>query len=181
MAMKAVSQHIHGQLWRDSGPNGRSVLLLQDGQPAAKTAVSLFLRYALVIMGPEDHVFPNTLLDDWGHEVRGLEIYRFIREYGDQFPRAEVFGFDLDGSETQLFVRSLEMVGRWPCYVYATTETPLSEGVRLNAILLPTEGITQPQRLPEAPDSVAPPLCHARLKWWQVPAEATNFDFSLLE
>ncbi len=178
--MKAVSQHVHGQLWQESGPHGRAVLLLQDSQPVAKTAVSLYLRYALVILGPEDHVFPATLLDDWGHEVRGLEIYRFVREFGDQFPRAEVFGFDLDGSETQLFVRSLEMVGRWPCYAYPTSDTPLSEGVRLNAILLPTAGLTQPQQLPEAPEPIEAPLRRARLKWWQVPAGATDFDFSRL-
>jgi hypothetical protein len=179
--MKAVTHHVHGQLWSADGSHGRSVLLLQDAQPTTKTAVSLYLRYALVIMGPEEHVFPATLLDDWGHEVRGPEIYRFIREFGDQFPRAEIFGFDLDGSETQLFMRSLEMVTRWPCYVYTTPDAPLSEGVRLSTILLPTADIARPQFLPEAPETIAPPLAQARLKWWQVPAGATDFDFSLLD
>lgn len=179
MAMKAVKQHIHGQIMQ---ANGRAVLLLLDPKPEATTAVSLYLRYALVVMGPEDHVFPALLLDDWGNEVRGLAIYQFVRDHGDDFPRAEVFGFDPDGSETQLFLRSLELHMRWPCYVYNSADAPLAEGLRLHAILLPTEGVTAPQPIhrPEA-EQIERPLRGAQVQWWQVPPDTTALDVDLLE
>ncbi len=179
MAMKAVKQHVHGRLLQ---ANGRAALLLLDPNPAEETAVSLYLRYALVVMGPEDHVLPALLLDDWGHEIRGLEIYQFIREHGDDFPRAEVFGFDLDGSETQLFLRSLELYVRWPCYVYVSADAPLAAGVRLDAVLLPTAGTVAPQPV-NKPDkeAITRPLRAAQVSWWLVPPETTEFDFGLLE
>lgn len=177
--MKAARQHVHGKLFQ---ANGRSALLLLDPEPGEETAVSLTLRYAVVIMGPEDHVIPALLLDDWGHELRGLAIYDFVRDQGDQFPRAEIFGFDLDGSETQLFLRSLELHQRWPCYVYPDRHTPLAEGALLNAVLLPTEGVTRPEPLAKPPaERVKRPLRGARLRWWQVPLDTADFDLSLLE
>ncbi|MBK8985034.1 MAG: hypothetical protein IPM39_02975 [Chloroflexi bacterium] len=179
MALKPVRQHVHGRLIQ---ANGRTALILLDAQPAAKTADSLYLRFALVVRGPEDHVLPGLLLDDWGHEIRGLEIYQFIRDHGDSFPRAEVFGFDMDGSETQLFLRSLELHVRWPCYVYTSTDVPLVEGLRLHAILLPTAGVAAPQAI-KKPDQAAieRPLRGAQVSWWQVPPDAAAFDFALLE
>ncbi|MCB8983047.1 MAG: hypothetical protein H6659_04440 [Ardenticatenaceae bacterium] len=177
MAMKAVKQHVHGRLIQ---ANGRAALLLIDLNPTEETAVSLYLRYALVVMGPEDHVLPALLLDDWGNEIRGLEIYQFIREHGDDFPRAEVFGFDLDGSETQLFLRSLELHMRWPCYVYTSADEPLAQGVRLHAVLLPTAGIDAPLAV-DRPDeeAIARPLRAAQVNWWQVPPHTESFAFGL--
>lgn len=179
MAMKAVTHHVHGRLIQ---ADGRAALLLLDANPKANTAESLFLRYALVVMGPEDHVLPALLLDDWGNEVRGPDIYQFIRDHGDDFPRGEVFGFDLDGSETQLFLRSLELYVRWPCYVYTSADAPLAEGIRLHAILLPTDGASAPQAI-DKPDkeAIERPLRAAQVSWWQVPPDVTSFDFGLLE
>ena len=179
MALKAVRQHIHGRLIQ---ANGRSALLLMDPKPEATTDDSLYLRFALVVMGPEDHVFPGLLLDDWGHEIRGLDIYEFIRDHGDDFPRAEVFGFDPDGSETQLFLRSLELHVRWPCYVYTSADAPLPDGVRLHAVLLPTDDVTAPQAIKKPnKETIKRPLRGAQVSWWQVPPDTTTFDFALLE
>lgn len=175
--MKAVQQHIHGQLITE---NGRSALLLFNAEPEAKTEASLYLRYALVVRGPDDHVMPALLLDDWGNEIRGLKIYEFLREQGDQFPRAEIFGFDMDGSEAQLFVRSLELYGRLPCYVYTDVTVPLAEGVLLTAILLPDTETTELVRVEKASEmGVKRPLSSARVSWWRVPPSTTSFDFSL--
>jgi len=177
MAISAVKQHVHGRLIQ---ANDRAALLLLDPKPEATTDASLYLRYALVVMGPEDHVLPALLLDDWGHEVHGLEIYQFIREHGDDFPRGEVFGFDLDGSETQLFLRSLELHMRWPCYVYTSADAPLAEGVRLHAVLLPAEGAATPEAIDRPDDeAVERPLRGAQVSWWQVPPDTNSFDFSL--
>ena len=177
--MKAAQQHIHGKLITE---NGRSALLLLDAEPTAKTDDSLYLRYAIVVRGPEDHVLPAILLDDWGKETRGLKIYEFLREHGDEFPRAEIFGFDMDGSETQLFVRSLELYSRLPVYAYTNVNVPLADGVLLDAILLPDAETDRVVRLEKAKDSgVKRPLRSAQVSWWRVPPSTTMFDFSLIE
>jgi hypothetical protein len=177
--MKAAHQHIHGSLLTE---NGRSALLLLNAEPETKTAVSLYLRYAVVVRGPEDHVLPAVLLDDWGKEISGLKIYGFLREQGDQFPRAEIFGFDLDGSETQLFVRSLELVSRLPCYAYTDVNAPLAEGVRLAAILLPDADTSVAVKIQKAGETgMKRPLRSAQVQWWRVPPTTTSFDFSWLD
>ena len=176
--MKAAKLHIHGKLITE---NGRSALLLLNEEPTANNENSLYLRFALVIMGPEDHVMPAILLDDWGKEIRGVKIYEFLREFGDQFPRAEIFGFDMDGSETQLFVRSLELYSRLPCYAYTDVKAPLDEGVLIEAILLPNSETDRVVRLEKAKESgVKRPLRSAQVSWWRVPPAITTFDFSQL-
>lgn len=177
--MKAAKQHVHGKLITE---NGRSALLLLDAEPEAKTEDSLYLRYAVVVRGPDDHVLPAILLDDWGKETRGLKIYEFLRKHGDEFPRAEIFGFDMDGSETQLFVRSLELYSRLPAYAYTNVDAPLDEGVLLDAILLPDVETDRVVRLEKAKDSgLERPLRSAQVSWWHVPSVTTTFDFSLLD
>ncbi len=177
--MKAAIQHIHGKLITE---NGRSALLLLNAEPETITADSLYLRYAVVVRGPEDHVLPAILLDDWGKETHGLKIYEFLRKHGDEFPRAEIFGFDMDGSETQLFVRSLELYSRLPAYAYTDVEAPLADGVLLNAILLPdaeTDSVVRVEKASEM--GVKRPLGSAQVSWWRVPPVTKTFDFSLLD
>jgi hypothetical protein len=177
--MKPAQQHIHGQLVTE---NGRSALYLLNAEPETKTAVSLYLRYAVVVHGPDDHVLPAILLDDWGKETRGLKIYEFLRLHGAEYPRAEIFGFDMDGSEAQLFVRSLELYGRLPCYAYTDVNTPLDTGMLLTAILLPDAETSEVVRVEKASEmGVKRPLRSAQVSWWRVPPSITSFDFSLLD
>ncbi|MCA9982085.1 MAG: hypothetical protein KDD89_14675, partial [Anaerolineales bacterium] len=64
--------------------------------PPAETEAepeAVFLRYALTEMGTERPIFPAVVLDDWGRENKQLGLYHWIREEGDMFPRAEVFGY----------------------------------------------------------------------------------------
>ena len=176
--MKAAKQHIHGKLITE---NGRSALLLLDAEPTSQTENSLYLCYALVVRGSNAPVLPAILLDDWGQEIRGLQIYEFLRDHGDEFPRAEIFGFDIDGSETQLFVRSLELYSRLPVYVFTEVAAPLADGVLLQAILLPDAETDRVVRVEKGKDSGAKrPLRSAQVSWWRVPFAATRFDFSLL-
>ena len=103
---KAVGQHVWGKLFGEKmGSNGRSALLLTDLKPEAESDESLILRFAFVVMGTDAPLFPSFLIDDWGGEVRGLSIYNWVRENGNQFPRAEIFGFDRQGNSVQFFVR----------------------------------------------------------------------------
>ena len=174
--MRAVSQRIAGSLLEE---NGRFALIMYDPHPDAKRDDLLFLRYAFVTRGPEDHIFPAFILDDWGREIRSLKLYRWFYEYGERFPRAEVFGYEQDGRETQCFLRELELYTRLPCYLYPTRETAVQEGVLLSAILLPDPSLNAPRQI-KPPAEWKRPLRAARVSWWGVPAGSQSFDFSLL-
>ena len=182
--MKAVRQRVQGSLLTD---NGRTALLLQDARPAATAADVVYLRYAFVTQetiaqGAESHVLPAFVLDDWGKEIKSLELYEWVREYGDQFPRAEVFGFDVSGKTTQYFLRELELVSKLPCYAYPTKETPLAAGALVEAILLPDVEVTTAQKTKRpAAAEVGQPLRSARVSWWRVNPSLTGFNFSLIE
>jgi hypothetical protein len=156
--------------------NGRSALLLSNPEPAAEqTADSLILRFAFVLHGTEAAIFPAELLDDWGNSIQGRALYEWVLEFGDQFPRAEIFGFDSNGNEMQCFLRDLEVMEPLRCYAYSNKEAPLSEGVLVEAILLPTAGVKSVEKINRPLPEGKGPLPLARLTWWQVPPEATTF------
>jgi len=163
--MKAVRFHVHGHLIE---ANGRFGLLLLDAEPAEKTADSLYLRFAFTRQGTEHHLFPGFLLDDWGKEVRGRALYEWVADYGDQFPRAEIFGFTPGGAETQLFLRELELYARLACYAYPEPETAVMDGHLVEAVLLPEVATVEPVKI-KRPAAIKRPLALARLRWWQVP------------
>lgn len=175
--MKAVTQPVQGSLFAE---DGRAALLLRDSQPQAETADSLYLLFAFVTREREERVLPALILDDWGAEIKSLNLYEWVNEFGDQFPRAELFGFDLGGRERQYFLRELELYARLPCYAYPRRHTPLSEGLLVEAILLPDEEAATPRQT-KRPIQVKRPLRSARVSWWQVPPAITTFDFSLLD
>lgn len=176
--MRAVSQRIAGKLFID---NGRGAITLFDPAAPKDGQDLLFLRYAFITRGPEDHIFPAFLLDDWGTEVRSLRLYDWVREYGDRFPRGELFGFEQDGRETQLFLRELELYARYPLYAFASRRQPVEEGVLLSAILLPVAGATAvPQRI-KRPADIPFPLKRARVSWWEVGESVGELDFSFLD
>ncbi len=179
---KAVAQRVSGKLlWEhEAKQNGRNALLLTNPKPERNAPDLLFLRFAFVIMGTEAPLFPSFLIDDWGGEVRGTAVYRWVKENGNQFPRAEIFGFDKQGNETQRFVRELELYAKLPCTVSPTRETSLAEGTPVHAILLPDETVTEPVKI-KRPSQLKRPLIAARVTWWQVPPTLASFDFGLLD
>jgi hypothetical protein len=107
-----------------------------------------------------------------------------VREYGERFPRGEIFGFEQDGRETQLFLRELELHARLPLYAYTFRRQGVEEGVSLDAVLIPAGpeagGQIAVKRV-KRPFNYAFPLSRARVSWWHVPAEIQAFDFSLLD
>ncbi|MEZ4642522.1 MAG: hypothetical protein R3E31_07240 [Chloroflexota bacterium] len=176
MTMKAISQHVHGKLLTE---NGRFALLLLDSEPTEETAVSLYLRFAFVTMGREEHIFPASILDDWGKERRGLGVYAWVAEFGEQFPRGEIFGFEQSGTETQCFLRGLELYAKYPLYVYTDRKQSVSAGALVEAVLLPDVAVTEAVQ-GKRPSTWKRPLSHARVSWWHVPPALSHFDFALL-
>ncbi|MBK7897262.1 MAG: hypothetical protein IPJ90_20720 [Anaerolineaceae bacterium] len=179
---KAVAQRVSGRLLGENGAkrNGRTALFLTNPKPDADADDLLFLRFAFVIMGTEAPLFPSFLIDDWGGEVRGTAVYQWVKENGNQFPRAEIFGFDGQGNAVQRFVRELELFARLPCTAYPTRETPLTDGTPVHAILLPDASVTEPVKI-KRPSDLKRPLSAARVTWWQVPPTLAAFNFSLLD
>lgn len=178
---KAVGQQVWGKLLQETaGGNGRSALLLVDPKPEGESEQTLILRLAFVVMGTEVPLFPSFLVDDWGGEVRGTAVYSWVRENGNQFPRAEIFGFDRQGNSVQYFVRELELYARLLCFAYSNQQTPLADGQLVHAILLPDAAVHQPEKI-KRPSAIKRPLASARVTWWQVPTDLTRFNFSLLD
>jgi hypothetical protein len=172
--MKVVTQRVQGKLLQE---DGRAALLLLNVEPTAEqTADSLYLRFAFVLRGVETSIFPAELLDDWGNSVKGWALYEWVLEYVDQFPRAEIFGFERNGRETQCFLRDLEVVEAVRCYAYSNKEMPLADGVLVEAILLPTAGVTSPEKIERPRIEGKRPLSAAKASWWQAPPETNNLS-----
>ena len=180
--VKAVGQRVSGQLlWEnEAGQDGRLALLLTNPQPEPDAANVHLLRFAFVLMGTEAHLLPSFLIDDWGGEVRGLAVYDWVRQNGNQFPRAEIFGYNRYGASVQYFLRELELYAKLPLYIYPDRGTPLEAGRLVDAVLLPDESVAVPEKI-KRPSQVKRPLGSARVSWWQVPATLTAFDFALLD
>ena len=180
--VKAVGQRVSGRLlWENEArPDGRLALLLVHHKPGPDDTDLLYLRFAFVIMGTEAHLFPSFLIDDWGREVRGQALYTWVKENGNHFPRAEIFGFDQPGNSVQYFVRELELYAKLPAYVYPDRSIAVTEGKLLSAILLPDESVTVPEKI-KRPSHLKRPLASARVTWWQVPPDITQFDFGWLD
>jgi hypothetical protein len=142
----------------------------------ATPAPGLYLSFALVTRGPEEHILPSFLLDDWGNEIKSLKLYRWIREYGEQFPRAELFGYGLDGESRQHFLRELELYAAYPCYAFAASNGPSAEARAVTDLLITGPAAVAPQQIP-APEEIEYPLRGAAVRWWSVPPDTQQWDF----
>jgi hypothetical protein len=174
--MRPVSQRVAGRLLLQDQANG---LILEQLQPPDGAPNLVYLRYALVTRGPGDHIFPAFILDDWGKEIRSLKLYRWVREEGDRFPRAEIFGFEQDGRETQAFLREMELYARLPCYAAGTADQPVDETHLLSIVLLPDPAVHTPVRI-KRPADLKGPLSIARVTWWRIPAGTADLDLARL-
>ncbi len=157
--MTPLTQQLAGELYQKD----ELTALLLD--PAAEP---ITVRFALVTAGKTAHIFPALMLDDWGIEHNTLELYQWIYERGQQFPRAEVFGFDVSGEETQIFLRALEIYDRLPLYVFPDPAGPLAGGLQIRHIFLPANDQKRPPSPREAPFDLAGPIQRADVRWWQV-------------
>jgi hypothetical protein len=156
--MKAIKQKVNGMILENEPGS-----LVWD-----ESADPIYLRYAFVTLGPEEHILPAFLLDDWGKEIKGLELYEWVEENGLYFPRAEMFGFKPSGQETQIFLRELDLVLKYRCYAYPTAETPLADGRLIETVYLADSSVTEP--IPtKRPPNVPRLLSKSAVRWVKRP------------
>lgn len=167
-----IKQKIPGRLekWQDRVTVWLSAADAPDVQP------TVYLSFAFVTMGREEHVLPTFLLDDWGNEVKSLKLYSWVREFGEQFPRAELFCYGLDGESRQHFLREFELYVPYPCYAFPAKDTPVVEARRVTDFLM-VDSTEKLPRLTAAPQSASFPLRYAAVRWWSVPAGWQQLDF----
>jgi hypothetical protein len=166
-----IAEEMQGQLL--AADEGAALLL-------DSSANALYLRYAFVERGSEQHIFPESVLDDWGHEIKSLSLYDWVFENGLHFPRAEMFGFVAEGSRRQRFLRELDLTGGLVCYVYQRPSSSLAEGSIIEAVLVADARFDQPRRIVR-PEIVAPPLAYARVAWWSLNTDqATKIELAKL-
>lgn len=167
--MKVITEDIAGQVIE--GDSAHAVYLL-----GAESAEHVYLAYALTTLGPEDLMLPKVLLDDWGNEKTGTQIYEWIRENGNQFPRAEVFAVGIDGRERQHFLRDLELYITYPVYALPTPTSAATSAVAIAVVLIPDSSVTAPTRT-ERPATIGAPLRWGRVSWWLVPPAVRDLSF----
>lgn len=155
-------------------------IVLDEGRGAlilSATAKTIYVRYAFVTLAEGAPILPELVLDDWGHEIRGLGVYRWVSANLLQFPRAEVFGYDANGARAQLFLRELEPMLRLQCYAYARPSEPLKDGKPIVAALTVDEDAPALQRTGIGPD-LSWPMRHSEVSWWTMPPRLlANFSF----
>jgi hypothetical protein len=168
--MAIIKQKVPGQLER---VQDKAVVwwpaTAEDPEPV------VYLSFAFLTLGLEEQVLPALVLDDWGNEIKALDLYRWIREFGDQFPRAELFGYGLNGEQRQHFLRELDLHTPYPCYVFASANSQLVEAAAVTDFLIDDPAADRVQRI-DAPVEVDYPLRGAAVRWWSVPpgTSATN-------
>jgi len=170
--MSAIAQAVQGRLIDRREP---AVFYLHPGNESS------FIRLGFILRGSEEVILPESVLDDWGHEIATMELYAWVKENGLHFPRAEIFGYDLSGREQQCFVREIDLMAGYACYVFEAADSPLTEGRRLAAILVPGPAGAQPRPI-SPPSQVSAPLSRAAVKWWMVDETAVEaLDLTFLE
>ncbi len=144
----------------------RALLFLNDTQ-------KVYLRFALVELNSGAHVFPESILDDWGKEIRNTQIYHWLGENGIYFPRAELFGYGPDDMPVQRFIRELDLTRRFPCYVYLNRSDPLSKGIKISDGVMATSGLPNPKMI-STPANLGQLLKDAAIRWWLADGDDDN-------
>ena len=145
--------------------HAHALLLDEDGPEQT-------IRLAFIVQGSERHVFPALALDDWGRERQGLRLYRWIYEEGTRFPRAELFGFTVEGDQMQIFLRDLELSYRYPCYIYGAADEPVQNGRLLSAIFTTADHHEGDPLKIEPPTGLPWALRRAAVRWRRVDPRA---------
>ncbi len=169
--MKALTQTIQGELLLS---DEHGVLIIDPMRE------NVLLRFAFTRYGGEAVIFPELLLDDWGHERKSLGLYRWIHENGFRFPRAELFGYNDQGRNQQCFLRELDLQSKYPCVGFKDFETPLADGIKVCSFVIVKEETIHAERTKDI-RAFPWPMRNAAVDWWRADAAgATELAESLL-
>lgn len=168
--MRVITEAVPGLIIQED--DRAAVRLSEPSEDGPK----VYLAFALVTLGPEEHVFPCLVLDDWGKEMTGLTALAWMADNGAAFPRAEIFAVGRAGDERQHFLREFELYSRYPVYALSSRKTPITEAVRIQAMVISDESVAEPTRI-KRPADINGPLTRARLSWWRVPPSHRGLDF----
>lgn len=125
----------------------------------------VFLSFTFRVLTAEEYILPESILDDWGHEITGLGLYEWVRQNGERFPRAEVFGYNLAGQARQFFVRELEFLGRYSCLGWSDENSPIRDALTIEAILVADQTADNLKQVPK-PLLKSIPIKYADVGWW---------------
>lgn len=174
--LKLPAKRVYGRLLtQPDSPNTIAVLNPENIEPE----IEIFLRFAFILQGVEWPVMPAFVLDDWGRERRGLALFEWVFKNGDYFPRAEIFGYWLrpgkGWEETQVFVRDLELMSRWPVYAYVDKDALPEAGLRVRQIALEKSDLGEVRRI-DRPADFEMPFTRAAVGWLAVPTGSTAIN-----
>ncbi|HVO43385.1 MAG TPA: hypothetical protein VMT34_12210 [Aggregatilineales bacterium] len=130
---------------------------LLTGQPLL-FAGSLIARYAIPMYAPAtDAVIPGLLVGERGGFLVGREAWTFIQTKFQLFPRADVVGRHLDGSDAQVFLRELDLARPVRVLVYDARQPDSAPVAEVSGLIVGTGAPELPallvKHLPILPDS----------------------------
>ena len=152
-----VRQKIEGELL--SLDVERRALIVSPGEKL------VFLSFAFRVLVAEEYIIPESILDDWGHEITGLGLYDWVRQNGERFPRAEVFGYNLAGEVRQFFVRELDFLGRYLCLGWVDETNVIRDAFTIESILIADHSVDNVKPVSK-PLLKSTPICYADVDWW---------------
>ncbi len=130
-------------------------------------ASPIWVSFAFVERESEELILPESLLDDWGREIKSFAVYQWIKENGQQFPRAEIFGYRSNGDRVQRFLREIDLTAAYRCFAKRRSEESLASMSLVELVLIqdetngPIGRISPPHNLPY-------PLPQINADWWKV-------------
>lgn len=59
---------------------------------------------------PHDYILPSDVIDDHGNHFSAPDIYPWLDEHGDMFPRSDLLGLTQNGQKVETVVKTLDLV-----------------------------------------------------------------------
>ena len=125
-----------------------------------------YFAFGLSPKGIDEDFYPESLLDDWGHEITGLNLFTWIQKNGSDFPRAELFGFSGNGNSRQYFLRELELWSKYPCLVSSNPIKKPTDGKKLDIVVLLDDKCKSTRQIESIPN-IDFPFNKANVSWWE--------------
>ena len=158
--MSEVLSKLRAQLVKT---NDRTAIILDDN------SIPIWVSFAFMERETEKLILPESILDDWGREIRSLAMYHWVSENGQQFPRAEIFGFRPSGKRVQRFLREIDLTAKYPCFARKNPLDSLESMTPVDAVLIRDETVDGPRRI-TPPQYIPYPFSQIKADWWKIPS-----------